>query len=280
MQTDPGHLLQLIPCGNAHSVAFDSLYLRHDIRRFGSVNGPFIYSNFILSLDGRISVPDRITRIQKVPEANANFNDITLFKQLLAQSDAVITTGRHLRAVARNQENTILSLDPISDSKLIQWRLSRGLKAQPDFIVFSKSLRLPDPRALPFAQSSISVMTWSKISEPLRRELMAKGYRLLAGTETEFSRGDLMAYLREFRYSAVYSVAGPAIFSELIRCDLLDRLYLTITQIMLGGDQVNTITSGVLFEKPRRFSLQELYFDPRSPQNAGQFFCVFDCVRP
>lgn len=278
MQTNPNRLLQLIPCDNAQATAIENLYLNHGIHSLGTAEKPFIYSNFIISLDGRVSVPDKSTRIQKVPEANTNVNDITLFKQLLAQSDVAITTGRHLRAVERHHENNMLSLHTENDASLIEWRSSQGLKAQPDLLVFSESLRLPDTRKLPFDQSSISVVTWSKPDKKLENDLTSKGYTVHAGQASEFIRGEFLAILKELKYKAVYSVAGPSIFSQLIRYDIVQRLYLTITQIMLGGDQVNTITSGLLFEHPKRFSLNELYFDNRSPNNAGQFFCVFDCA--
>jgi riboflavin biosynthesis pyrimidine reductase len=276
MQPNPNQLLQLIPCDNARNIAIDTLYLQHDIRSIGSEENLFLYSNFIVSLDGRVSVPDKITRVQKVPEANTNVNDIHLFMQLLAQSDVVLTTGRHLRAMERNHENNILSLDPESDTALIQWRINRGLRPQPDLLVFSETLRLPDVSKLPFKQSSISVITWNKPDDHQRENLASKGYRLLICAEPEFNRREFISFLKERQYSIAYAVAGPSIFSQLIRYHIVDRLYLTITQIMLGGDQVNTITSGLLFEQPKRFSLRELYFDHRSPNNAGQFFCVFD----
>jgi riboflavin biosynthesis pyrimidine reductase len=278
MNTNPNQLLQLIPCDDVQATPIDHLYLHHGIRSLGAVDKPFVYSNFIISLDGRVSVADKTTRIQKVPEANTNINDITLFMQLLAQSDVVVTTGRHLRAVERHHENNMLSLHIEQDAGLIQWRLRQGLSAQPDLMVFSETLRLPDTRNLPFEQSPISVITWSKPDKRLEEDLIRKGYTVLVGPAAEFNRRDFLSFLQELKYKAVYSVAGPSIFSQLIRYNIVQRLYLTITQIMLGGDQVNTITSGLMFEQPKRFSLKELYFDNRSPDNAGQFFCVFDCT--
>jgi hypothetical protein len=51
---------------------------------------------------------------------------------------------------------------------------------------------------------------------------------------------------------------------------------LTRTQVILGGEQYDTITSGPAFNPPRGFKLHELYFDPHAQAKASQFFISFN----
>ncbi len=55
--TGPGQsLLALYP--EPERTALEGLYLSHDLRRCRRGGDPFVYSNFIASLDGRIAVAD------------------------------------------------------------------------------------------------------------------------------------------------------------------------------------------------------------------------------
>ena len=57
-------VIQLYPHHAGH--ALEGLYLAHDLRRLAA-DRPFVYANFVASLDGRIAIADRAKGGLKVP---------------------------------------------------------------------------------------------------------------------------------------------------------------------------------------------------------------------
>lgn len=72
------------------------------------------------------------------------------------------------------------------------------------------------------------------------------------------------------------AAAGPRVHSALLRAGRLDRLYLTLAQLMLGGEDFDTPTTGDYFSPVPGFSLAELYVDTVEPDGVGQLFAVLD----
>ena len=117
---------------------------------------PFIYSNFIASLDGRIALPGANRNTHQVPPAIANARDWRLFQELAAQADLLITTARFFRQAASNEAQAELpvGMSPEFDD-LRDWRTSQGLKPQPDIAIFSASLDIPGGVTKPVQRSSV-----------------------------------------------------------------------------------------------------------------------------
>jgi hypothetical protein len=64
-------LLNLHPlCGQQHQL--NGLYLDHRVDTLGSTTDPFIYANFLSSLDGRIALEDRAQNIPSYAENQGN----------------------------------------------------------------------------------------------------------------------------------------------------------------------------------------------------------------
>ena len=132
--------------------ALEGLYRDAPLTRKSS--GPFVYTNFITSLDGRIALDDTDGQ-HRVPSAIANPRDWRLFQELAAHADVIVTSGRYLRDLNLGQAQDHL---PVSEADafedLRRWRLERGLSAQPDIAILSYGLSfvLPDSAAPPGAQ--------------------------------------------------------------------------------------------------------------------------------
>ncbi len=105
------------------------LYLSHDLRALAdAMDRPFVYSDYVVSLDGRIAVPHSTKPGLTVPKAIANDRDWRLFQELAVQADVVITSGRYLRDYADGRAQEILRVyDDPRFADLKEWRLSRGL---------------------------------------------------------------------------------------------------------------------------------------------------------
>ena len=66
----------------AQEVSLEGLYLRHGLRRFGEELGrPFVYTNYVVSIDGRIAItrPEGKGMIVSVWETEAAAADATGF---------------------------------------------------------------------------------------------------------------------------------------------------------------------------------------------------------
>jgi len=163
-----------------------------------------------------------------------------------------------------------------SATELMRWRDQRGLSPLPRVVVISGSLRLPWREQLAEEFGEITVLAWGTVDERRRQQLQEQGCRVLVcGVGPDVEGGSLVEALgKECR--TIYSVAGPRVLSALIRSGHLDRLYLTLAQLVLGGDDFDTLSSGPYFDPPAAFSLAELYLDTTEPDGNGQLIAVFD----
>jgi hypothetical protein len=99
----PERLLRLYP-EPRQEVELRGLYLAHELHRRGGPHAPFVYADFVSSLDGRIAVADL------VPPELIGGNDLRLLLELQAQADCVITHAGYLRALAEGRLGDILNI--------------------------------------------------------------------------------------------------------------------------------------------------------------------------
>ncbi|MCS6828976.1 MAG: dihydrofolate reductase family protein [Caldilinea sp.] len=264
-------ILQLYP--DMKMLPLQGLYLGHDLRR-RETKTPFVYANFVASLDGRIAVPDREKGGMKVPPQIANERDWRLFQELAIQADLIITTGRYLRDYAAGKAQEILRVhDDPRFADLQAWRATQGLPAQPDLVVISGSLDFPIPEALTHGGRRVLVVTHRKADPQRVRALEADlGQVLTAGDERVKGR-TFVQMMGEMGYRFIYSAAGPKIAHMLLADDALDRLYLTQVCRVLGGASFSSIVEGppLLVDLP----LLRLYYDPHAFNAVGQLFACY-----
>lgn len=266
-------LIQLFP--HSATVALEGLYLAHDLRRLAG-DRPFVYANFVTSLDGRIAVPDAVKGGMRVPLNVANARDWRLFQELAIQADLIITTGRYLRDYAAGKAQEILRVyDDPRFTDLKAWRTAQGLTPQPDLVVISSSLDFPVPDALTQGGRRVAIVTDRRADLQRVRELeMQVGQVLVAGDDRVEGRRfvELMA---NQGYRMIYSAAGPKIAHMLLAGGVLDRLYLTQVSRILGGAPFSSIVEGPLLEHAIDLPLRTLYYDLASEETPGQLFACY-----
>ena len=109
------------------------LYLAHNLRQVSTESGtPFVYSNFITSLDGRIAISHPTRSGLMVPKETANERDWRLYQELATQADIIISSGRYLRDWADGRAQEILQVDDPRFKDLRDWRSERGLPLHPE----------------------------------------------------------------------------------------------------------------------------------------------------
>ena len=248
------------------------LYLAHDLRRLARER-PFVYANFVASLDGRIAIPDPVKGGLKVPLQIANDRDWRLFQELTIQADLIITTGRYLRDYAAGKAQEILRVyDDPRFADLRAWRQAQGLSPQPDLAVVSSSLDFPVPDALHHSARKVIVVTDGCADADRVRTLEAQLGRVVVAGDERVEGAQFVARMAEAGYRVIYSAAGPKIAHMLLTGGVLDRLYLTQVSRILSGDPFSSIVEGALLEDAVDLPLRFLYHDAHGVDGTGQLF--------
>lgn len=275
---NPGtRLTRLLP-PPAEAVALRGLYLNHDLRKSGTSSRPYVYSSFIASLDGRISLPHPTKPTHMVPGAIANPRDWRLFQELAAQADVLITSGRYMRQLARDMAQDSLPVSEEPDyADLIEWRKSHGLAPQPAVVILSASLNIPVPTALLSARRPIYVATGAQANPRRLEELKAEGVQVItAGSGSRVEGRRLIGILGQLGFATIDMIAGPDVLNTLMADRRLDRLYLTQALRMLGGVCFDTLLKGEQLNPAADFSLCSLHYDTATEGKVAQLFCVYE----
>jgi riboflavin biosynthesis pyrimidine reductase len=276
MQENEGeNVLRLFPPPGA-SVPLQGLYLNEPFGPPTERSEPFVYANFIASLDGRISLPDPRTHKSAVPSAIGNARDWRLFQELAACADALITTGRYARDLPRgvSTRSFPVSVKP-EYADLLRWRRAAGLATQPAVIIVTASLDLP-PLKLVAETRTVYVATGSA-AEPSRvSSLQAQGVRVLrVGSGRRVEGGSLIEALAREGYRNIAVIGGGELLDALVVDGALDRLYLTLACRMLGGQTFDTLLSGPILTPAPHFGLAALHYDAEGA-DVEQIFAILD----
>lgn len=254
------------------------LLLSHELRQHEAARGrPFVYANFIASLDGRIAIPHPTRPGLMVPKSTANERDWRLFQEMAAQADLIISSGRYLRDWADGRAQEILQVDDPRFADLREWRRARGLPPQPAIAIVSASLRFPIPDVLTAGGRKVIVFTTAGPDPERVREIEARAGQVIVAGDAGSVKGDEMVRLMgELGYRTIYSAAGPQILHLLLEGGVLDRLYLTYASRILGGTPFATLVEGILLEPAVDMTLAHLYFDRHGVDGLGQLFATYD----
>jgi len=257
-------ILQLYPVSNQQR-ALNGLYLDLELGQQAALGDVLIYSNYIASVDGRISLRDADSGEFVVPQAIANKRDWRLYQELAAQADVLLTSARYFRQLARGSAQDLLPLGRAPDyADLTQWRQQQGMQSQPDVMVLSNSLDIP-ARALEKVQDRrVTICTSERSDDKQIGRLESLGCTVrIAGCECVEGKA-LKQQLIACDYRTAYMIAGPAVHRTLLADGVLDYLFLTTQLSLLGHDVFHTIVSGEL-DMPVTLNLQRLYLDRYAP---------------
>ncbi len=257
------------------------LYLAQALQDLGRPGRPFVYSNYITSLDGRIAIASEDRATHQVPAAITNPRDWRLYQELAGQADLLITSGRFFRQTEIDEAQDVLPVSRHADyADIGEWRSRHGLPPQPDIAILSRSLAIPLESLGAYRDRRILVFTGSAADPRRVDQLRAKGVDVLfAGSGHGADGGEMVAKLADEGYRSLYAIAGPDVLHTLLEARVLDRLYLTITHQLLAGDAFDTLTRGKLLEPALGMQLRSLYLDTHAPNGASQWFSSFETRR-
>jgi riboflavin biosynthesis pyrimidine reductase len=270
-------ILELYP-NSGRRRALKNLYLGELDTLPGSDDAPFIYTNFIASLDGRIALPGENRRTHQVPPAIANGRDWRLFQELAAQADLLITSARYFRQVADGETQAELPVGNAAEfDDLRAWRLHTGRSAQPDIAIFSASLDIPPASLDAYRDRRLFIVTGQHANPERLRQWRADGRVeiILCGDGQQVTATGLRAKLAAFGYRRVYAIGGPSVVHTLVSGQALDRLYHTTAHCLLGGTEFDTCVWGNVLSPAAALPLRAMYLDTSSPPGCGQTIAVY-----
>lgn len=271
-------LLQVFPAPARH-VALRGLYLSDALRPAGSATRPFVYANFVASLDGRIALVGPDDHVHQVPKTTANTRDWRLYQELVAGADVLVTSGRYMRELARGNAQAGVPIGESAEfADLVKWRGAQGRTLQPALAIVSASLDFSIPDKLP-DQRSVYVVTGAGSERNERTRLAAQGADIvIAGNESRVAGKRLIAALTGIGFANIELIGGAELLGALLADRVLDRLYLTQAHRILGGRAFDTLLNSPLLDPPVDFRLHSLCLDTAA--GFEQSFSIYDRCPP
>jgi len=240
------------------------LYLGLNLHRVAEQGDILIYSNYVASLDGRISRYNVETGGYEVPKSLANERDWHLYQELAAQSDVLITSARYFRQLSSGAAQDMLPIGNGFDD-LQQWRVDQRLSEQPAVAILSRTLEIPSEAIKMLQGRDIYVLTSANAPIGRRRALESQGVRVIEAGETGVEGTRLRKALISCGFKSAYMIAGPEVHRTLIEADALDQLFLSTRFTLLGSEKSHGFCEGEL-SLPHNLQLQALYLDEEGEQ--------------
>lgn len=271
-------LTQLYPLP-VRELPLEGAYLAHDLRqRADATHGTFVYSNFVVSVDGRIAVPRPDGVGMQVPPDTANERDWRLFQELSAQADILITNGRYLRERAAGYGQPLAQMGHNRFADLRAWREDRGLPPRPALAVISRSLHFPIPDTWSKGDREVVVVTTAGADQDRVREIERRLGPVIVAGEENVAGDRMVRHLHARGYRMIYSVSGPRVLHLLLASGVLDRLYITYANRILGNNVYDTLVEGPQFDPAIAMKISSIYLDPSGLDRLGQLFVAYDLV--
>jgi len=265
-------VLQLYPASHRQRT-LNGLYLGLNLHRQAEIGDVLIYANYIASVDGRIAVRDEGSGEFVVPPAIANKRDWRLYQELAAQADVMLTSARYFRQLATGRAQDLLPVGRETEyADLKAWRLQQGLTLQPDVVVLSLSLDIPEAALEKVQDRRVMICTSERADDKQVSRLESLGHTVAITGRDRVEGQQLRQVLVSCAYRSAYMIAGPAVHRTLIADDVLDQLFLTTHLSLLGQDSFHTILAGKL-NNPANLQLLRLYLDRDT--SASQLFAQY-----
>jgi hypothetical protein len=139
--------------------ALNGTYLSHELQLRGTPEQPFVYANFVSSLDGRIAVVEPAPASRTSSKISPAATTGGCFRSFRRRRTAW-SPWRLLRALAKGKFQDILQVGVTKQALDIgAWRTERGLTRQPAIAIVSRTLDFPVPPSLEHHEQPVHIIT-------------------------------------------------------------------------------------------------------------------------
>ena len=251
-----------------------TLYLNPLLSKAYKQYRPLYYANFLTSFDGRIATYDKKNSCLLTPQSIKSSVDFSLFCQLHAQSDCLVTNTQYIKGLNKGYYGNILT---VNNDTLKRWRNKNGIKKQ-EIIILSNSLDFPINNKILDLKDRITILTTSKNNKKINN-FKKNGFKLTKFRGKNISANQLNKYILKNNFKAVYFIAGPTIVEQMINSNLLDKLYSSTSISMMGTQKYDTIIRGNFLRNPIDIELIEMYIYTEHVKRRQTLFQVFNTKR-
>ena len=221
------------------------------------VDGAFVRSNFVMSLDGSVQGPDGRSGSINTP------SDHQLFALQRALADAVVVGA----GTVRGEGYRAIDLSPWQRDL----RAAEDLAPYPTLVVITASADLDPAIATPAegAGGPVMVITTEGKSAERLDPLRAAGIEVVELPGPTLDLGLAVDQLAGAGLPRLLCEGGPGLHRDLLAAGLLDELALTIAPVVVGGVGSRS-TSGEPIDPVADFALRHAIFD-----DDGTLFTVY-----
>ena len=256
----------------------------------GKLGRTFLFTNYVSDENDVISVI-KSGNAFSIPEEIKNKYDWNLFQQLLAQTEALITTKSYIDLY--NRKNTQIQdiLTQFEEkgefSELGKWRISKGLKRSPDLIILTRSFDFTIPDDISKSGRQILILSGEKqLRSASARKMSLANIKLLSAGKNGVEGRILFEILNRLKYKVVKMTSGPAIFNIMLKTDILDRIYHTVVKRRIPEEnyaEVLTILENNKVENLNNFTLIDKFRQEKVQMADGkicaQEFLIYNNIR-
>lgn len=217
----------------------------------------FVSINMAMSIDGKIA------QKQRGPVSLGTEKDQRRMAEIRATHDVVINGAATYRAYPK----------PLSvrGEDLIRERLAKGLSKQPISAFVSSKLDIP--RHAPWEKAT-DIERWvfcgSEAPDPKIAALEKTGAKVVRSRLARPSPKEILRAFAKAGCGRILLEGGGEFNASFLEADLVDRIYLTMAPVIVGGSESPTWCEGKGFKKFPRFQLSEC----RNVE--GELFLTYD----
>jgi len=198
---------------------------------------PYVVCNLVSSADGKATAGGRTAPL-------TGDGDRAAFHLLRTQVDAVLAGTGTLRTERYGV--------PVRDERMSQIRLAEGRAAQPLAVVISRSGRVPFEIPL-FSDARSRIVLYAPQGTSVPECAAEVTVHQRSPDENELAEV-LRSLRRDHNVRSLLCEGGPLLFNALLRDDLVNELFLTLSPMLVGGDELG-ITTGASLERARPMRL-------------------------
>ena len=191
-----------------------------------------IYSNFVESLDGVVTLGSKPSAGSEISRRNQA--DRFLMGLLRACADAVLLGAGTLRATPGHHwtaEHVFPDLAP----EFGELRSRLGREAPPRLVVLTASGSLPTSH--PAVVAGATIVTTAEGASALKGRLPDTCDLVEVGRSGSVDMKRAVGEMRQRGYSVILTEGGPHVAGDLIKANLLDEAFITVSPVIAGRDR-------------------------------------------